>query len=79
MAGTRSALSVNTTSSEISIQKANKIQQRGSRIPNTKLNSLFEIPKYLLNCLAMRSAWGSLKMCTQTHGELDVRSCHREV
>jgi hypothetical protein len=79
MAGTRSALLVNTTSSKISILKGNKIQQRRSRIPNPKLKSLFEIPEDSLNCLTMRSAWGSLKVCTQAHRELDVWLCHREV
>jgi hypothetical protein len=79
MTGTRSALSVNTTYSKISIQKANKIQRRRSRISNPKLKSLFEIPKDSLNCLMMRSAWRSLKACTQAHGKPDVRPCHREV
>jgi hypothetical protein len=79
MAGIRSALSVNTTSSKISIQKANKIQQEGSIIPNLKLKSLFEIPEDSLNCLTMRSAWRSLKACTQAHDELDVRPCRCEV
>jgi hypothetical protein len=53
MAGTRSALLVNTTSSKISIQKANKIQRKRSRIPNPKLKSLFEIPKDSLNSCPM--------------------------
>jgi hypothetical protein len=79
MAGTRNAVLVNTASSKISIQKANKIQRRRSRIPNPKFKSLFEIPKDSPNCLMMRSAWGSLKACTQAHSELDVWSCHREV
>jgi hypothetical protein len=50
---TRSAFLINTTSSKISIQKANKIQRRRGRIPNLKLKSLFEIPEDLLNCLTM--------------------------
>jgi hypothetical protein len=74
----RSAFSINSTTRKISIRKANKIQRR-SRIPNSKFKKLFKIPEDLLNCLTMRSAWRSLKACTQAYNELDVRSCHREV
>jgi hypothetical protein len=75
----RSALSINTTSSKISIEKSKKIQRRRNRISNPKLKSLFEIPEDSLNCLTMRSAWGSLKACTQAHDELNVRPCRREI
>jgi hypothetical protein len=79
MKGTRSALSVNTTSSKISIQKANKIQRRRSRILNLKLKSLFEIPEDSLNCLTMQSVLRSLKAYTEAHDELDVWLCRRKV
>jgi hypothetical protein len=49
MASTRSALSVNLTTSKISIEKANKIKRRRSRIPNSKLKSMIEIPEDSLN------------------------------
>jgi hypothetical protein len=45
MTSRRGALSVNPTTCKISIEKANKIQRRRSRIPNPKLRSVFEIPK----------------------------------
>jgi hypothetical protein len=79
MASTRSALLVNTASNKISIRKANKIQQSRSRILNSKLKSLFEIPEDSLNCLTIQSAWGSLKACIEAHDELDVRSYRCEV
>jgi hypothetical protein len=44
-----SALSVNPTTHKISIEKANKIKRKRSRIPNPKLRSVFEIPKNSLN------------------------------
>jgi hypothetical protein len=78
MTSPKSALSVNPTSHKISI-KTNKIQQRRSRILNSKLECMFEIPKNPLNSHPMRGAWGSLKVRIQVHGELNVRSCHREV
>jgi hypothetical protein len=53
MTSPRSALSVNPTTSKISIRKANKIKRRRSRIPNPKLKSVFEIPKNSLNCHPM--------------------------
>jgi hypothetical protein len=79
MTNTRSALLVNPTTRKISIRKTNKIQPRRSRISNQKLECVFEISKDPLNCRPMRRVWGSLKACTKTHGELNARSCHREV
>jgi hypothetical protein len=73
MASPRSALSVNPTTRKISTGKTNMIQHRRSRIPNPKLRSVFEIPKNSLNYRPMRRVWGSLKMCAQPHGELNVR------
>jgi hypothetical protein len=53
MASARSALSVNSTTSEISIEKLNKIKRRRSKIPNPKLMSVFVVPEDLLNCRLM--------------------------
>jgi hypothetical protein len=72
MTSSRSSLSVNPKTHKISIEKANKIQRRRSRIPNPKLWSVFEILENLLNYRPMRRAWGSLKTRTQPHGELNV-------
>jgi hypothetical protein len=74
MISTRSALSVNPTTRKISIRKTNKIKGR-SRIPNPKLECMFEIPKNLLNSCPMRRAWESLKARTQAHDELNIWPC----
>jgi hypothetical protein len=79
MTSPKSALSVNPTTCEISIRKTNKIQRRRSRIPNPKLECVFEIPENLLNDGPMRGAWESLKAQTQAHDKLNIRSCRREV
>jgi hypothetical protein len=79
MASPRSALLINPTTRKISIEKANKIQRRRSRIQNPKLRSVFEIPKNPLNCHPMQRAWGSLKARTQPHGELNAWLCRCEV
>jgi hypothetical protein len=79
MTSTKSALSVNLTTRKINIEKTNKIQRRRSRIPNSKLECVFEIPKNPLNGRPMQRVWGSLKARTQTHNELNVWSCRREV
>jgi hypothetical protein len=53
MTSTRSALSVNPTTRKISIGKTNMIHRRRSRIPNPKLECVFEIPEDSLNCRPM--------------------------
>jgi hypothetical protein len=40
---------------------------------------MFEIPEDSLNNYPMRRAWGSLKVYTQAHDELNVLPCRREV
>jgi hypothetical protein len=79
MTSTRSDLSVNLTTRKISIRKDDKIQRRRSRIPNPKLECVFEIPEDSLNFHSMRRAWGSQKARTQAHDELNVQSCRHEV
>jgi hypothetical protein len=56
MTSTKSALSVNPTTCKISIRKTNKIKRRRSRISNSKLRSVFEIPEDSLNCHPMLRA-----------------------
>jgi hypothetical protein len=45
---------INLTTRKISIEKTNKIQRRRSRIPNLKLECVFEIPEDLLNSHPMQ-------------------------
>jgi hypothetical protein len=79
MTSTRSALMINPTTCKISIRKANKIQQRTSRIPSPKFECVFEIPEDSLNYRPMRRAWRSLEVLTQAHDELNVWPCRHEV
>jgi hypothetical protein len=79
MTSIRNALSVNPTTCKISIWKTNKIQQRRSRIPNPKLECVFEIPKNPPNSYPMWRTWESLKGHTQAHDERNARPCHRLV
>jgi hypothetical protein len=53
MACTRSPLLINPTTHKISIEKANKIKRRRSRIPNPKFECVFEIPEDSLNYCSM--------------------------
>jgi hypothetical protein len=79
MTSPKSVFTINPTTHKISIRKANKIQRRRSRIPNLKLKSMFEIPEDSLNGSLMRRVWGSLKVHTNAHDELNVRPCRCEV
>jgi hypothetical protein len=68
MTCTRGAFSINSTTYNINFRKANKIKRWRSKVPNPKFECGFEIPKNLLNDLAMWSAWGkfeSMHTCTQ--------------
>jgi hypothetical protein len=79
MISLRSAFTNNPTTHKITIGKTNKIQRRRSRIPNPKLERVFETPENPLNGRPMRRAWGSLKTCTKAHDKLNVWSCRREI
>jgi hypothetical protein len=61
MSSTRSTFLVNPTTHKISIKKANKIKRRRSRIPNSELKSVFEVPEDSLNCCPMRGEWEAWK------------------
>jgi hypothetical protein len=78
MKNTRSALLVNPTPREISIEKPNKIKRRRRRISNLKLRSVFEVPEDSLNYCRCEECEEDLNRA-QAHGELNVLPCHREV
>jgi hypothetical protein len=79
MKNTRSALLVNPTPREISIEKPNKIKRRRRRrISNPKLRSVFEVPKDSLNYRRCEECEEDLNRA-QAHDELNVLPCHREV
>jgi hypothetical protein len=61
LAGPRSGLPIEPTSSKIRVRKSMKSQRRRRGVPKAEVESMSQIPDYALDCLSMRSPWRRLK------------------